>query len=236
MSGYSLGAVKLHILIAEDDLILSDGLTYFLRKRGHSALLASDGAAAVQAVNTEGIDLLVLDFGLLKATGREVLTEFRARNPGRPVLLISARDDACDRVRRMGLTVDGFLPKPFGLKEFDASISRLTQQPSTLTPLSLRLGPLTFDPANGVMRLGADVLALPPQEQSLLELLIKHATRPTGNEEFADRLSEWRDQVGHAVAESQVSYLRQRLEDSGLQIVLVRGLGYRMVEAKTIPE
>lgn len=222
----------MHILIAEDDSILSDGLAYFLRKRGHSVALVADGAAAVRAINAEGIDLLILDFGLLKVAGTEVLKLFRARNPRLPVLLISGLDDAHDRVRRLGLMVDEYLPKPFGLKEFEASICKLTQQPSVLKSLPLEFGPLTFDPASGDMRLGKDALELPPHERSLLGLLLQLATRLIGNHEFAKRLSEWMDVVGHDAAEKQVADLRRRLENSGLRIVLVRGLGYRLVEAE----
>ncbi len=220
----------MHILIAEDDSILSDGLAYFLRKRGHSVALAADGETAIRAINADGIDLLVLDFGLLKVAGTEVLKSFRAQNPHLPVLLISGLDDAYDRVLRMGLTVDEYLPKPFGLKEFEASIGKLTQQPFATTSLPLEFGPLTFDPASGDISLRKDALELRPHERSLLGLLIQLAARSIGNQEFAKRLSEWMNDVGHNAVDNEVDGLRRRLENSGLRIVLVRGLGYRLVE------
>lgn len=221
----------MHVLIAENDAALSDGLAYCLRKGGHSVSLAMNGDAAVRAISAGGVDLLVLDFSLLKVSGTEVLKVFRTHSPQLPVLLISGLDDAYERVCQLGLRVDGYLPKPFGLREFATSVASLTDEHPASPPSTLRFGKLSCDPVRGLVLLGERPLDLPLHERRLLEMLVRHATRLSGNEEFAKQLADWRAELGENVAETRVNELRRHLENTGLEIVLVRGLGYRLVEA-----
>jgi len=107
--------INVRILIAEDDSTLSDALERSLRMSGHAVDRAADGESALQLLDTGEFDLLILDHGLPRLDGTEVLERARQLSGRLAVILISAAEDAALRVRRRGLSVDAFLIKPFGL-------------------------------------------------------------------------------------------------------------------------
>lgn len=221
----------MHVLIAEDDAAIADGLARVLQHAQHSTAWAADGLAAMQALDAGGIDLLVLDLGLPKLHGAEVLRRLRARSPQLPVLLISAIEDAQIQLARQGLKVDAFLPKPFSLNLFEASVRKLLEPPREAASQPLRFGPLSCEPDSGVARLDGKVIELTEPERSLLELLVQRNGRPVGRQEMAERLAPG---AGAAELESCVDGLRKRLASSSVRIVAVRGMGYCISEATSV--
>lgn len=219
------------ILVAEEDPILSDALARFLRGSGHSVECVADGRAAIRTLDSGDFDLLVLDLGLPIVTGTQVLKQIRTRTDHLPVLLISALDDAEDRVRNLGLAVDDCLPIPFGLDEFAARIDRLASPGAQSAPVRPpKCGPSTCDPADSTARLGGIDLGLSQRDGALLELLVRRAGTLVTFEEIACRLSEWSEGVGEARVADCVDRLRDCLLNCALRIVAVRGLGYCLVE------
>jgi len=116
------------ILIAEDDAVLAEGLTQSLRQSGYSVDCVQDGAAADAALAAGQFDLLILDVGLPRLSGFELLKRLRGRNSSVPVLVLTALDGVDDRVRGLDLGADDYLAKPYALEELQARVRALTRR------------------------------------------------------------------------------------------------------------
>ena len=185
----------MRILIAEDDSTLSDALERSLRMSGHAVDRAADGESALQLLDTGEFDLLILDHGLPRLDGTEVLERARQLSGRLAVILISAAEDAALRVRRRGLGVDAFLIKPFGLDALDAAIQVLVRGTAALPALRIAMfGPLRCD-AVGAW-LNGDLLALPPPVLGVLQLLVEHGGSVVSSESIFTRLSACRPDGG----------------------------------------
>ena len=118
----------MRILIAEDDTIIADGLSRSLRQGGYAVDWAPNGMDADTALLTGSYDLLILDIGLPKLSGLEVLKRIRTRNSQLPVLILTALDGTGDRVKGLDLGADDYMVKPFELAELEARVRALTRR------------------------------------------------------------------------------------------------------------
>ena len=118
----------MRILLAEDDEVLADGLCRALRGAGHAVDHVADGSQADAAVGLHDYDLLILDLGLPRLAGDEVLRRMRSRNAGTPVLVLTAADSVQQRVRMLDLGADDFMAKPFALSELEARVRALVRR------------------------------------------------------------------------------------------------------------
>ena len=118
----------MRILIAEDDRVLADGLLRSLRNAGYAADQVSDGAQADAALAAHAFDLLILDLGLPRLHGLEVLRKLRARGSALPVLILTAADSVEQRVEGLDLGADDYMAKPFALQELEARVRALTRR------------------------------------------------------------------------------------------------------------
>ena len=135
----------MRILIAEDDSILADGLTRSLRNNGYAVDAVNDGAAADAALAVQEFDLLILDLGLPRMTGLEVLARLRGRNSHLPVLILTAADSIEQRVKGLDLGADDYMAKPFALSELEARVRALARRGAGGGSSILRHGRLVFD-------------------------------------------------------------------------------------------
>ena len=118
----------MRILLAEDDSVLADGLTRSLRHAGYVTDCVNNGMAADTALSTQDFDLLILDLGLPKMSGLDVLSRLRARNSHLPVLILTAADSVEQRVKGLDLGADDYMAKPFSLSELEARVRALTRR------------------------------------------------------------------------------------------------------------
>jgi two-component system OmpR family response regulator len=118
----------MRILLAEDDSVLADGLTRSLRQFGYATDCVKNGMEADTALSTQDFDLLILDLGLPKMPGLEMLCRLRARNSRLPVLILTAGDSIEQRVIGLDLGADDFMAKPFALSELEARVRALTRR------------------------------------------------------------------------------------------------------------
>jgi two-component system OmpR family response regulator len=216
----------MRILIAEDDAALADGLTRSLRQGGYSVDCVTDGAAADAALATGEFDLLILDVGLPKLSGFEVLRRLRGRNAGLPVLMLTALDGVDDRVRGLDLGADDYLAKPFALQELEARVRALTRRGPAGSSSVLKHGDLSFDQVAKVAELAGRVLELSARELTLLEILMQRPGRMVNKEQIVDLLCQWGEEVSTNAVEVYIHRLRRKLESGGVRITTVRGLGY----------
>ncbi len=216
----------MRILIAEDDAVLADGLTRSLRQAGYSVDCVSDGAAADAALATAEFDLLILDVGLPKLSGFEVLKRLRARHATVPVLILTALDGVDDRVRGLDLGADDYLAKPFALQELEARVRALTRRGQAGGSTVLKHGELTFDQVGKVAELRGQALDLSAREIALLEILMQRPGRMVNKEQIVDLLCQWGEEVSTNAVEVYIHRLRRKLETGDVRITTIRGLGY----------
>ena len=215
----------MRILLAEDDKIIADGLSRSLRQGGYAVDCAYTGLEADTALMTNSYDLLILDLGLPKLPGLEVLKRLRARNVQLPVLILTALDGTGDRVKGLDLGADDYMAKPFELAELEARVRALTRRSSGTAPIIV-CGALTYDQAGRVAQLDGQNLDLSARELGLLEILLSRVGRLVSKDQLVDHLCGWGEEVSHNAIEVYIHRLRKKLESGGVRIATVRGLGY----------
>ncbi|HYM28582.1 MAG TPA: response regulator transcription factor [Steroidobacteraceae bacterium] len=216
----------MRLLIVEDDAVLADGLSRSLRAAGYAVDVAEDGERADAALAAQPYGLVILDLGLPKLGGLEVLRRMRARNINAPVLILTAADSVELRVRGLDLGADDYMAKPFALSELEARVRALARRSFGSGQSLLRHGALTLDPVGRIAAIQDQPLELSARELGLLESLLQRPGRLVSKDQLVDHLCEWGDEVTTNAIEVYVHRLRKKLEPGGIRIVTVRGLGY----------
>ncbi len=216
----------MHILVAEDDLVLADALTRALKQAGYTVDQLANGSEVDTALSTHSFDLLILDLGLPKLAGLEILRRLRARGSHTPVLILTAADSVEQRVQGLDLGADDYMAKPFALQELEARVRALTRRGLGTSGQSIQHGPLRFDPAGRVAYLNEQLVELSAREVSVLEALLQRVGRLVSKEQLVQQLCSWGDEVSHNAIEVYVHRLRKKIEVGPVRIATVRGLGY----------
>ena len=216
----------MRILIAEDDQVLADGLLRALRSAGYAVDQVSSGNEADAAVAAHEFDLVILDLGLPRMHGFEVLRKMRARGSSVPVLILTAADSVEQRVKGLDLGADDYMAKPFALQELEARVRALTRRGLGTASNLLKHGPLTFDATGRVAYLHDQMVDLSARELSLLEVLLQRAGRLVSKDQLVERLCEWGEEVSNNAIEVYIHRLRKKIEQGPVRIATVRGLGY----------
>jgi two-component system OmpR family response regulator len=215
----------MRILVAEDDEILAEGLRHCLHQAGYAVDCVRTGLEADAAVASGAFDLLILDLGLPRMGGLEVLRRLRARQLPLPVLILTALDGVDDRVRGLDLGADDYLAKPFVLAELEARVRALARRGRSGPPL-LCHGTLSYDTVGKVAQINGEPIELSARELALLKILLQRPGRMVSKEHLVDHVCEWGEEVSTNAIEVYIHRLRKKLERGGVKIVTVRGLGY----------
>ena len=222
----------MRILVAEDDPSLAEGLMRSLRGAGYAVDCAKNGDEADAALEANEFDLLILDIGLPKKSGLEVLKRLRSRSSKVPVLILTARDSLNDRVTGLDAGADDYLAKPFELAELAARVRALARRGMAGGLALLSHGPLTYDQVGRVACLNGKPIELSAREMNLLEIFLQRAGRLVSKDQLVNHLCEWGEEVSANAIEVCVHRLRKKLEPGGVRIVTVRGLGYSLEKAE----
>jgi DNA-binding response OmpR family regulator len=214
----------MRILLAEDDPLLGDGLQAGLRQAGFDVDWARDGVAAEHALASVPYAALVLDLGLPRRSGDEILARLRAKGGHLPVLILTARDRVDDRIRSLDGGADDYLVKPADLKELAARLRALIRRARGDASPRLRSGDVELDPASRAVTLSGAPVSLQPREFALLHELLRNAGRALSREQLEERIYPWGEEVGSNAIEVHVHHLRRKL-GAGV-IRTVRGVGY----------
>ncbi|MBI4192563.1 MAG: response regulator [Betaproteobacteria bacterium] len=216
----------MRVLIAEDDPVLADALMRSLRQSDFAVDCAHDGEQADHVLTAQNYDLVILDLGLPKLDGFEVLKRLRRRGAMVPVLVLTARDALTDRVKGLDLGADDYLTKPFDLPELEARMRALIRRGYSGGGSLLMHGPLTLDTGGRRATLDGAPLELSARELGVLEILMLRSGRVVNKEQLAEKLYGWDEEVGSNAIEVCVHRLRRKLEPAGVAIRTIRGLGY----------
>lgn len=218
----------MRILLVEDDPQLGDGLTVGLRQAGFAVDWLRDGISADQALHSESFDLVVLDLGLPRLTGMEVLTRARSRGLSLPILILTARDATGDKVAGLDAGADDYLVKPIDLDELAARIRALTRRSAGRAAPLLTHGDLALDPAAHRVTLAGQVVELASREFSLLQLLLENAGRVLTRSQLEQSLYGWRDEPDSNALEVHIHHLRRKLGSDLIRTL--RGVGYTIAK------
>ena len=218
----------MRVLIAEDDQVLADGLLRSLRAAGYASDHVTSGSEADAALAAHEFDLVILDLGLPKLPGLDVLKRLRARGSTVPVLILTAGDSVEQRVRGLDAGADDFMAKPFSLQELEARVRALMRRGLGSAGPIIQHGPLAFDPGGRVCHIDGQLIELSAREISLLEVLLQRAGRLVSKDQLVEHLCQWGEEVSSNAIEVYVHRLRKKIEQGPIRIATVRGLGYSL--------
>ncbi len=214
----------MRILLVEDDAQLGDGLTIGLRQAGFAVDWVKDGNSADHALKSETFDLVVLDLGLPRLSGMEVLSRARSRRQTLPVLILTARDATGDKVSGLDAGADDYLVKPVDLDELAARIRALTRRSAGRAAPLLTRCDLALDPAAHSVTLAGAPVELSSREFSLLQMLLENAGRVLSRSQLERSVYGWRDEPDSNALEVHIHHLRRKL---GSELIrTLRGVGY----------
>ncbi|MCL4798791.1 MAG: response regulator transcription factor [Burkholderiales bacterium] len=220
----------MRILIAEDDPGLAEGIAAYLRPLGHAVEVARHGTDADAMLSGEQYELALIDIGLPRMDGFEVVRRMRARGQTTPAIVITARDALDDRVHGLDLGADDYLVKPFELAELAARIRAVVRRGQTARSARLVHGPLVLDTESHRATLAGEPLDLTAREWAVLEVLLKRVEKVVSKEHILQAISTWEDDLTPNAIEVYVSRLRAKLEPARIRIRTIRGFGYRLEE------
>jgi two-component system OmpR family response regulator/two-component system response regulator QseB len=216
----------MRILVIEDDPLLGDGIKAGLAQAGFAVDWVKDGVAGELALRTESHAAVVLDLGLPRLAGLDVLRRMRKQGNKTPVLILTARDAIEDRIQGLDSGADDYLVKPFDLHELAARLRALIRRSAGEAAPRLRVGEIELDPAARQVQFKGKLLELPAREYALLHAFMLSAGRVLTRAQLSDRLYAWGEEIESNAIDVHIHHLRRKLAPELIRSV--RGVGYLM--------
>jgi DNA-binding response OmpR family regulator len=214
----------MRLLLVEDDPMIGDAVRTGLQHAGFTVDWVRDGAAALAACGSEPFDLMLLDLGLPKRDGIQVLRALRGRGDALPVIVVTAREGVDQRIAGLDAGADDYVVKPFDVAELAARIRAVARRRQGQAAPVLRAGNVVLDPARREVTLDGHAVALTGREFSLLEMLMRRPGAPLSRAQIEERLFGWGEEVESNAVEVYIHGLRRKL---GTQAILnIRGVGW----------
>ena len=214
----------MRLLLVEDDPMIGASVQRGLRQEGYTVDWVRDGAAAELALADKVHEMILLDLGLPRKDGLELLAGLRRRGVAIPVLVITARDSVADRVKGLDAGADDYLVKPFDLDELSARVRALMRRQGGRAAPVIEVGPLALDPATHAVTLAGTPVALSRREFSLLHALMKQPGVPLSRAQIEESLYGWEEEIESNAVEVYIHSLRRKLGADAIRNV--RGVGY----------
>jgi len=219
----------MRVLLVEDDELIASGVEEGLRDAGLTVDWAHDGREAMLALSTTEYELVVLDLGLPKLSGTELLDWLRGRRDDTPVLVMTARDTVADRVGGLTAGADDYLGKPFDLSELIARCRALLRRAHGRSTETIQYRDLIVDPSTFTVTQGGLRQPLTSRECAVLIELLTHQGTPLSRARIEENLYGWQEEVESNAVEVHISNLRKKL-GPGI-IKTIRGVGYVVEKA-----
>lgn len=214
----------MRLLLVEDDSMVGEGLRKALRQDGFTVDWVQDGRAAELAVESENYDLMLLDLGLPKKGGLEVLSSIRQGGSRLPIMVLTARDAVCDRVKGLDAGADDYLVKPFDFDELEARIRALLRRQAGRADSVIRQGELTLNPASREVCFKGQPVPVSGREYSLLAAFLDRPGAVLSLAQLGEKIYGWDDEVGSNTVEVYIHSLRKKFGADFIKNV--RGVGY----------
>jgi DNA-binding response OmpR family regulator len=220
----------MRLLLVEDDPMVGDAVREGLRQEGYVVDWVRDGKAADAALAANTFALVLLDLGLPRKDGLEVLRGLRARREAVPVLILTARDTVQQRIEGLDAGADDYLVKPFDLDELAARVRALLRRASGRAAPVIVHGRLSIDPAAREVRVAGATVALSAREYALVEALTERPGIVLSRAQLEERLYGWGEEVSSNAVEVHIHNLRRKLGDDTIRNV--RGVGYMIPDER----
>ena len=219
----------MRLLLVEDDAMIGQSVHKGLKRFGWSVDWVRDGRAAELALQNEVYDGVLLDLGLPRKDGLEVLRAQRSKGNDIPVLVITARDAIENRVEGLDVGADDYLAKPFNMEELAARIRALMRRRAGRASPVIVLGDLRLNPATREVTLAGNPLALSARELALLSALVERPGAVLSRSQLEDKLYGWGEEVESNTVEVYIHSLRKKLGADFIKTI--RGVGYMVSKA-----
>jgi len=216
----------MRILVVEDDPLLGDGIQAGLAQAGFGVDWVEDGVAGEVALKTASHCAVVLDLGLPRLAGLDLLRRMRSGGNKTPVLILTARDAIEDRIKGLDSGADDYVVKPFDLHELAARLRALIRRSAGEAAPLLRVGEIELDPAARRVAFKGGPVDLPAREYALLHALMLAAGRVLTREQLTESLYAWGEEVESNAIDVHIHHLRRKLSPGVIRTV--RGVGYLM--------
>ena len=219
----------MRVLIVEDDPAIVRFLERGLAAHGHQPISADNGQDGVLMAADESVDFVLLDIMLPGMDGQEVLRRIRARRPGVPVLMLTARDEVRDKISALDGGADDYLTKPFDLEELLARMRALVRRADQPLASRIQIGDLKIDLRSHRVWRGEKLVDLSSREFALLEYFVRHQGQVLSRQQILSAVWDFAFDPGSNVVDVYISYLRNKLDRRGEPSLIstVRGAGYR---------
>jgi two-component system response regulator QseB len=216
----------MRILLVEDDAMLGEATAAGLRQDGHALDWVTDAPAARAVLQSVPYDGVLLDLGLPRGDGLEILKWLRGRGLDCVVIVVTARDRLAERIAGLDEGADDYLVKPFDLEELAARLRAVERRRSALRASVVSIGDVVVDLGRRRCSVAGQPVMLTAREFSLLEALVVHAGRPVARRTLEERLYGFGEEIASNAVEVHVHHLRRKLGDKF--ILTERGHGYRV--------
>jgi two-component system response regulator PhoP len=219
----------MHILIVEDESRLREHLRDRLRKNGYVVEVAADGEEGLYYGQEFPLDLAVIDIGLPKISGIELIRRFRSNGKHFPILILTARRNWQDKVEGLETGADDYLVKPFRFEELQARLNALLRRASGWSKPVIDCGPISLDTGKQTVTVAGEAVELTAFEYRVLEYLMLHAGQVVSKSELTDNIYDQDYDRNSNVLEVFIGRLRRKLDpDNRINpIETLRGRGYR---------
>jgi two-component system OmpR family response regulator/two-component system response regulator QseB len=214
----------MQILLVEDDAALAEALMLTLKREGFAVNHLARGKQAIDSVQIELPDIVILDLGLPDIDGIEVLKAIRKQSADLPVLVLTARSSIEDKVTGLDLGADDYLAKPFEVAELMARLRVFSRRASTLKHSGLIIGDVQLDDISHQVLVSGKSIDLSRREFMVLKALMDNAGRVQTREGLESKLYSWGEEVASNTIEVHIHHLRKKLPSNFIETI--RGIGY----------
>jgi two-component system OmpR family response regulator len=214
----------MRLLLVEDDPMIGDAVLRVLRAGHYAADWVRDGEMADTALRADNYDLVLLDLGLPRQSGLDVLRRLRARKSKIPVLVATARDSVQDRIAGLDAGADDYVVKPYDTDELLARIRALLRRSAGRAEPAFEHQGVSLNPATREASLNGQAVSLSAREWAVLEALLARPGVLLSRSQLEEKMFSWKDEISSNAVEVYIHGVRKKLGTSLIQTV--RGLGY----------
>lgn len=215
------------ILFVEDDNMLGDATSSYLKQDGYIVDWVKDGETAIRALKYEKVDLVLLDLGLPSKSGHDVLKFLQKSTKAPPVIVLTARDEIDDKVKTLDLGADDYITKPYNLEEITARIRAIQRRQHNRKDNKIKVGQVTLDIEGHMVFIGKESIKLSRREFTLFQRLMEQHDKVVSRDILIQTLYTWDEEIDSNTIEVHIHHLRKKFVDH-LNIQTIRGVGYRL--------
>lgn len=214
----------MRILIIEDDNLLGEGIKQALIQEGHTVDWMKDGVTGEQALSIEQFDICILDLGLPRKKGLDVLKSIRRKAYDTKVIILTAMDTPEDKVAGLDAGADDYLTKPFNLSELTARLRALQRRSTGRTTNLIEFKNIKLDPTSHNVLVDNQSIIIPPKEFALLQKLLENIGKVITKDSLEQSLYSWDSEIDSNALEVHIHHLRKKIGSDVIRTV--RGVGY----------